>query len=223
LIPLRDENRSLSTPHITRVFIIINVIVFFFFWFLGNSSFEGAIFDYGMIPAYVVTGERLYTLFTSMFMHGGILHLVGNMLYLYIFGDNIEDAFGHGRYFAFYFICGIAASAMHIVSIATTEEIRIPAIGASGAISGVLGAYLLLYPRARVLTLVLYGWAYVARIPSIFFIGFWFVYQLLLGFLPQSGGVAYWAHIGGFIAGMALALILRRRKGTPRVEKPMLF
>jgi len=223
LIPLRDENRSLSTPHITRVFIIINVFVFLFFWFLGNSSFEGAIFDYGMIPAYVVMGDRLYTLFTSMFMHANIPHLVGNMMFLYIFGDNIEDAFGHGRYFAFYFVCGIAASAMHIISITTTEEMYIPAIGASGAISGVLGAYLLLYPRARVLTLVLYGWAYVARIPSIFFIGFWFVYQLLLGFLPQSGGVAYWAHIGGFIAGMALALILRRRKGTPRVEKPMLF
>ncbi len=221
MIPLRDENRSLSTPHVTRVFIIINLVVFFFFWFLGNSSFEDAIFNFGIIPADVVAGERLYTLFTSMFMHGGILHLAGNMLYLYIFGDNIEDAFGHGRYFAFYFICGIAASLMHIVSITIAEEMRIPAVGASGAISGVLGAYLLLYPRARVLTLVLYGWAFVARIPSIFFIGFWFVYQLLLGFLPQSGGVAYWAHIGGFIAGMALALILRRRRKVPRVEEPM--
>jgi membrane associated rhomboid family serine protease len=221
LIPLRDENRSLSTPHITRVFIIINVVVFFFFWLSGAESFWSAIQDYGMVPAYVVTGERLYTLLTSMFMHGGIPHLLGNMLYLYIFGDNIEDAFGHGRYFAFYFICGVAASAMHIMSITATEEMRIPAVGASGAISGVLGAYLLLYPRARILTLM--GWAYVARIPSIFFIGFWFAYQLLLGFLPQPGGVAYWAHIGGFIAGVALALILRRRKGVPRVEEPMLF
>ncbi len=223
MIPLRDENRSLSTPHVTRVFIIINVVVFFFFWLSGAESFGSAIQDYGMVPAYVVTGERLYTLFTSMFMHGGILHLVGNMLYLYIFGDNIEDAFGHGRYFAFYFICGIAASAMHIISITTAEEMGFPAVGASGAISGVLGAYLLLYPRARILTLVLYGWAYVARIPSIFFIGFWFVYQLLLGFLPQSGGVAYWAHIGGFIAGMALALILRIKKKVPRAEEPVFF
>jgi membrane associated rhomboid family serine protease len=221
LIPLRDENRSLSTPHITRVFIIINVVIFFFFWLLGAESFWGAIRDYGMVPADVVTGERLYTLFTSMFMHGGILHLGGNMLFLYIFGDNIEDSFGHGRYFAFYFICGIASSAMHIISITATEEMLIPAVGASGAISGVLGAYLLLYPRARVLTLM--GWAYVARIPSIFFIGFWFVYQLLYGFLPLSGGVAYWAHIGGFIAGMALALILRRKRRAPRVEEPMLF
>jgi membrane associated rhomboid family serine protease len=219
LIPLRDENRSLSTPHITRVFIIINVVVFFFFWLLGAESFWSAIRDYGMVPADVVMGERLYTVFTSMFMHGDILHLGGNMLFLYIFGDNIEDAFGHGRYFAFYFVCGIAASAMHIMSITAPEEMRLSAVGASGAISGVLGAYLLFYPRARVLTLV--GWAYVARIPSIFFIGFWFIYQLLLGFLPQSGGVAYWAHIGGFIAGMALALILRRRKGAPRVEEPM--
>jgi len=107
-----------------------------------------------------------------MFMHGGLLHLAGNMLYLYIFGDNIEDAFGHGKYFAFYFVCGIAASAMHIISITAPSEMRIPAVGASGAISGVLAAYLLLYPRARILTLVLYGWAYVARVPSILFIGF---------------------------------------------------
>jgi len=211
----------LSTPHITRVFIIINVVVFFFFWLSSTESFVHAIFNYGMIPAYVVTGERLHTLFTSMFMHGGILHLAGNMLYLHIFGDNIEDAFGHGGYFAFYFICGIAASAMHILSITVTAEMFIPAVGASGAISGVLGAYLLLYPRARVLTLV--GWGYVARIPSIFFLGFWFIYQLLLGSVQQSGGVAYWAHIGGFIAGVALALILRRKKGVSRIEEPMLF
>ncbi len=199
---------------------MINVVVFFFFWLSGDESFVRAILEYGMIPAYVVTGERLYTLFTSMFMHGGIPHLAGNMLFLYIFGDNIEDGFGHGRYFAFYFICGIAASVMHIISITATEEMFIPAVGASGAISGVLGAYLLLYPRARILTLVFYGWVYFARIPSIFFIGFWFLLQLLLGFLPQVGGVAYWAHIGGFIAGIALALILRKRRREPRVEEP---
>jgi len=221
LIPIRDENRSLSTPHVTRVLIIINVIVFFFFWLSGESSFVQAIFDYGMIPAYVVAGQRLYTLFTSMFMHGGLIHLGGNMLYLYIFGDNVEDAFGHAQYFVFYFVCGIAASAMHIVSITTTEEMFIPAVGASGAISGVLGAYILLYPRARILTLVLFRWAYVAHVPSIFFLGFWFVYQLLLGLLEQSGGVAVWAHIGGFIAGAALALVLRIKKGAPRVKEPM--
>jgi len=221
LIPIRDENRSLSTPHVTRVLIIINVIVFFFFWLSGDQPFENAIDDYGMIPAYVVTGQRLYTLLTSMFMHAGLLHLGGNMLYLYIFGDNVEDAFGHARYFAFYFVCGIAASAMHIVSITTTEEMFIPAVGASGAISGVLGAYILLYPRARILTLVLFRWAYVAHVPSIFFLGFWFVYQLLLGLLEQSGGVAYWAHIGGFIAGATLALVLRIKKRAPRVKEPM--
>jgi len=223
LIPIRDENRSLSTPHVTRIFIMINVVVFFFFWLSGTESFLRAIFEYGMIPEHVVIGDRLYTLFTSMFMHSGIPHLVGNMMYLYIFGDNIEDAFGHGGYFAFYFICGIAASAMHIISITGTEAMGWPAVGASGAISGVLGAYLILYPKARILTLVLYGWAYVARIPSIFFLGFWFVYQLLLGFLPQPGGIAYWAHIGGFVAGVALALILRIKKGVPRVEESTLF
>jgi len=197
------------------------VVIFLFFSFLGFSSFGHAILDYGMIPDYVVRGQRLYTLFTSMFMHGGIVHLVGNMLYLYVFGDNIEDAFGHGQYFAFYFICGIVASATHIISVTATKGMFIPAIGASGAISGVLGAYLLLYPRARILALVPYGWLYVARVPSIFFLGFWFVYQLLLGLLEQSGGVAYWAHIGGFIAGVALALALRIKRGAPRVEEPV--
>jgi len=216
LIPIRDENRSLSTPHVTRAFIVVNVVVFFFFSLQGAEFYLKAILDYGMIPAYVVAGERLYTVFTSMFMHGGLLHLAGNMLYLYIFGDNIEDAFGHGKYFVFYFVCGVAASAMHIISITVPSEMRIPAIGASGAISGVLGAYLLLYPRARILSLVLYGWAYVARVPSMLFIGFWFIYQLLLGSFQQSGGVAYWAHIGGFIAGMALALILKKRRRDTR-------
>ncbi len=222
MIPLRDENRSLTTPHVTRIFIIANLIVFFFFWLLGNEFFWNAILDYGMIPANVVTGQRLYTLFTSMFMHSDIFHLGGNMLYLYIFGDNIEDAFGHGRYFVFFFICGIVASAAHIISITPgTREMGFPAVGASGAISGVLGAYLLLYPRARILTLVLYGWAYVARVPSIVFVGFWFVLQLLFGLLLQPGSIAYWAHIGGFIAGITLALIPRIRGKASRDEETM--
>jgi len=202
----------LSSPHVTRVFIIVNVVVFFFFWFSDYSIFLQSIWDYGMFPAYIVNGERLYTVFTSMFMHGGLLHLAGNMLYLFIFGDNIEDNFGHGRYFIFYFLCGIVASGTHILSITTAEEMFIPTVGASGAISGVLGAYILLYPRARVLTLTFYLWITIVRIPAIFFLGFWFIFQLLAGFLEPSSGVAYWAHIGGFIAGIVLALVLRRKK-----------
>lgn len=212
MFPLRDENRSLSSPHVTRVFIIVNVVVFFFFWFSDSGFFLQSIWDYGMIPANIIKGEGLYTLFTSMFMHGGILHLAGNMLFLFVFGDNVEDNFGHGRYLVFYFLCGIVASAVHILSITTTRGMSLPTVGASGAISGVLGAYILLYPRARVLTLVFYFWISIVRIPAIFFLGFWFIFQLLEGFLGSSSGVAYWAHIGGFIAGIILALILRRKK-----------
>jgi len=174
-----------------------------------------------MIPAYIMNGQRLYTLFTSMFLHSGILHLFGNMLFLHIFGDNIEDNFGRGRYIFFYFLCGIAASFSHILttlypSIPMGGAFLSPAVGASGAISGVLGAYLVLYPRARILTVVFYSWIYFARIPAIFFLGFWFILQLFYGSLTLAfempSETAYWAHIGGFVAGMILALILRRRK-----------
>jgi hypothetical protein len=135
------------------------------------------------------------------------------MLYLYVFGDNIEDAFGHGRYSIFYFLCGLVASLVHIL---TTLDPTVPTIGASGAISGVLGAYLVLYPRARILTLVLTFWIALARIPAVFFLVFWFVFQLFYGTITLAfeipSGTAYWAHIGGFVAGMVLALTVRRRR-----------
>ena len=228
MIPLRDENPTLSPPHVTRLLIIANVIVFLLVWLsdfvtalsgFEIISLEDAILRYGMIPYYIMNGERLYTLFTSMFLHGGIVHLVGNMLYLHIFGDNVEYAFGHGRYVAFYLLCGIAASVAHILSITTADGWLVPAVGASGAISGVLGAYILLYPRARVLTLVLVYWAYIVHIPAVFFLGFWFIFQFLEGILTLGlgvpSGVAYWAHIGGFVAGIALAPILKKRKLPP--------
>ena len=170
--------------------------------------------DYGMIPFFILNGEKLYTLFTSMFMHGGIIHLFGNMLYLYIFGDNIEDTFGHLWYMDFYLISGIAASFAHILSVGNSP---FPAVGASGAISGVLGAYIVLFPRARILTLVFYYWITVTAIPAIFFLGFWFLFQLFAGTLTLgygvASGVAYWAHIGGFLAGIVLALIFKARVG----------
>ena len=209
---------------------MVNVIVFLVTWlpdFLGMEpwlglSFNSVVSNYGMIPANIMNGERLYTLFTSMFLHGDIFHLFGNMLFLHIFGDNIEDNFGRGRYIFFYFLCGIAASFTHIWTtlypgIPMGGASLIPTIGASGAISGVLGAYLVLYPRARILTAVFFYWIYFARIPAIFFLGFWFILQWLYVLLNVAGGVAYWAHIGGFVAGVILALILRRRKpSTPR-------
>lgn len=174
-----------------------------------------------MIPQYVIGGERLYTLFTSIFLHGGIIHLGSNMLYLYIFGDNIEDAFGHGRYLAFYLISGFAASLAHIL---TTLDPAIPTIGASGAISGVLGAYLVLYPRARILALVLAFWIAIISIPAVFFLAFWFVFQLFYGTITFAfeipSGTAYWAHIGGFVVGMILALTIRKRTKMLRSSTP---
>jgi len=134
-----------------------------------------------------------------MFLHGNFLHLFGNMIYLYIFGDNVEYALGSGQYLIFCLSCGIIASITHILSLTNPKEYFIPTIGASGAISGVLGAYLLLYPRARIITLVFYGWAFLTAIPAIFFLGFWFLLQWPYAVYDVGGGVTYWAHIGGFI------------------------
>jgi len=216
-IPLRDKNPTSTTPHVTRTIIAINVIVFLLTWFPVFSSQEetitGYIQDYGMIPAFIMRGQRLHTVFTSMFLHGGIAHIAGNMLYLHIFGDNVEDAFGHKRYLAFYLICGMVAASTHIL---TTVDPYVPTVGASGAISGVLGAYLIMYPRARILTLVLVYWITIRAVPAILLLGFWFIFQLFEGYLTLafevSSGTAYWAHIGGFVAGMALAPILRKAK-----------
>ena len=205
---------------------MINVVVFFFFWISGYNALNEAIWKYGMIPASILGGEGLYTLFTSMFMHGGIIHLFGNMLYLHIFGDNIEDTFGHLWYVGFYVISGIAASFIHILSVSNSLGLYEPAVGASGAISGVLGAYLVLFPKARILTLVFYYYITIAAIPAIFLLGFWFLFQLLEGALTLGygvpSGVAYWAHIGGFLTGVITALIFKAMVGSKGVGRETL-
>lgn len=210
MFPIRDENPSSTSPHVTRFLILVNVIIFIGMYVYGRRFSENFILNYGMVPIDILSGKRLYTLFSSMFLHGGVYHLFGNMVYLHIFGDNIEDAFGHGRYAFFYILCGLAADFAHIASIRTPAGLSVPTIGASGAISGVLGAYAVLYPRARIITLVFYGWAFLTAIPAIFFLGFWFVMQWLLGIFEPYGGVAYWAHIGGFLAGMFLGSLFGR-------------
>lgn len=196
---------------------MVNVAIFFFFLLQGTRSFTISIFRYGAIPLFIVEGERLWTLLTSMFMHANIMHLIGNMIYLWVFGDNIEDALGHVKYLAFYLLGGLAASLTHIASLFVTlpslgyAGFDIPAVGASGAISAVLGAYLLLYPRARIRTLIFYFLISIVSVPAFYYLGFWFLYQLVLGFFSLSGlpsGVAFWAHIGGFVAGLASIKIL---------------
>jgi membrane associated rhomboid family serine protease len=218
-IPLRDENRSQTIPHITRILIIVNIIVFillFYFTFFPEDTtahqLQSLYENLAMVPEDILQAKNLHTLFTSMFLHADIFHLGGNMLFLYIFGDNVEDAFGHFRYLLFYLICGLAADFVHILSLTTPGELVIPTLGASGAISGVMGAYILMYPRARIRTLVLAYIITVVSVPAVFFLGFWFLLQLLYAWLEIGGGVAYWAHIGGFVAGTVLALIVRRKK-----------
>ena len=215
MLPIRDSTKALTTPHVNRMLIMVNVIVFLVWWLsvfgLIGPGFAVDIEErFSMTPYYIVRGQQLYTLLTSMFLHAGWLHLLGNMLFLYVFGDNVEDVFGHISYLVFYIVCGLAASFMYILSLESLSPFE-SVIGASGAISGVLGAYLVLYPKARVLTLV---FPLIVPIPAIIFLGFWFLMQWFYAIFLGEGMIAYWAHIGGFIAGMILALIfgLKRKR-----------
>ena len=214
MIPLHDDNPTEITPVVTYTVIGLCVLAFLWQISLGRIGGERIVYSLGLIPAVFFHAAALpdemtivppaTTLLTSMFLHGGFMHLAGNMLYLWIFGNNVEDSMGHGRFIAFYLLCGVAAGLAQALMDPGSE---IPMIGASGAISGVLGAYLLLYPHARVLVIVPLGLlSTLMRLRAIWVLGFWFVMQLLLSAFSgsQQGGVAFFAHIGGFIAGMAL-------------------
>jgi membrane associated rhomboid family serine protease len=220
MIPLRDLNPTRTTPIVNYLIIALNVLVFF--WELSfGPNIEQELFNVAFIPArFWIPGylaPNLITIFISMFLHGGFLHIASNMLYLWIFGDNIEDQLGHGRYLIFYLLCGFGATMSHAFFNPTS---RVPAIGASGAIAGVLGAYLLLFPRARVTTLIpIFFFIAIRDLPAVFILGLWFVLQLFsgvgslsVGGQEQAGGVAYFAHIGGFVLGMILILIMRPRR-----------
>ncbi len=221
MIPLYDENPTYERPLVNYALIIANALVFVLLVFIeyGFGRYELAKFyyDWAVVPYYITNNSHLYTLVTSMFMHGGFLHFGGNMLYLYIFGNNIEDSMGHGRYLVFYLICGFSAS---LAQILVEPSSTIPMLGASGAIAGVLGAYLVTFPRAKVVTLAIY---FVMRIPAVIVLGFWFLLQLFSGVgsiaSGADGGVAYFAHIGGFAAGMILVLLFRKRNFKARQKK----
>jgi membrane associated rhomboid family serine protease len=234
LIPIKDFNRPLKTPHVNRLLLICNILIFTVYWLSARKIFLPQAFagiiehEFTMIPLEVVHMQRLHTLITSMFMHASWIHLLGNMLFLYIFGDNVEDVFGHGGYITFYIVSGLAAAFTHILSIVfppminvlpglnETYDLTIGVVGASGAISGVLGAYLVLFPNARILTLAGY---FIMPIPALLFLAIWFALQWFYGIFDIAGGVAYWAHIGGFITGMILALAFglkrKRKRETP--------
>ena len=216
-LPIRDVNPTRSFPYVTKTLVFINVAVFIYT--LANPAVAKA---YAFVPA--LAWEEPYRWITHMFLHGGFLHIVGNMIYLWVFGDNVEDRFGHFRFLVLYLFWGLVAAFLHYLSVVIQSAevplvMYIPAVGASGAISGVLGAYLILYPRARVLTLTFFIVITIVEIPAWAYIGFWFIYQLAAGFIElltmQISGVAYFAHIGGFIAGVLTALPARRRLYAP--------
>ncbi len=232
MFPLHDENPLVNTPYATITLIVLNVLIWSVVQGFGSAySLAESLCLYGLVPGdllgqldpgtQIQLGQGLvcpldgqanpFTLLSSMFMHGGWLHIIGNMWFLWVFGDNVEDVMGPFRFVAFYLLCGLAAAGAQI---ATNVASPIPMVGASGAIGGVMGAYALLFPKARVHTLLFLGF-YVTTIavPAVFMLGYWFVLQLLQG-LPSvgssQGGVAFWAHIGGFVAGVALIHVFKR-------------
>ena len=217
VIPLRDVIPSRTTPFVTVGIIAANALAFWFELSLPAGTRQVLICDFGIVPA----AFAWPTLLSSMFLHGGWLHIIGNMWFLWIFGDNVEDRLGHGRYLAFYLLCGAVAG---IAQALVSPDSYIPTIGASGAIAGVMGAYFVLYPRSRVLTLIwLFVFVDIVEIPAVFFLGFWFLMQLFsgVGSVAQTagnhGGVAFWAHVAGFLFGVAAVFVFRRSE-RQRVE-----
>jgi membrane associated rhomboid family serine protease len=211
MIPLRDVIPSRTFPFFTVAFIVLNSAVFMLELSLGARTLEAFMHLYGVVPAEF----RWLPVLTSMFLHGGWLHFLGNMLYLWIFGDNVEDRLGHGRFVLFYFVCGAAAALAHVFM---NPLSTIPTIAASGAIAGVMGAYFVMYPHSRVLALVplIVIWE-IIEVPAILFLGIWFLMQFFSGVGSvaaevgaESGGVAFWAHVAGFLAGVAGVLVLRK-------------
>lgn len=226
MIPLRDENPTHGTPIFVVMIVAANIITFFYEISKG-AGVESLITNFGILPWEIYHGENLrgsllippyLTLVTSMFLHGGFGHIIGNMWFLWLFGDNIEDSMGHFRFLTFYFICGIGAGLAHV---ALDPSSTIPTIGASGAISGVLGGYIVLFPRIRIRTLLVLGFFWnVVRVPAIFFLGIWFLSQAM-GWLGPQTGVAFGAHVGGFVVGAIYTWLFTRPardRAAPRYE-----
>jgi rhomboid family protein len=215
MFPVSDVIPSRTTPYVTISLIALNAIAFLIELQLSDSGLHQLVASYGVVPARFTWPDML----TSMFLHSGWLHFLGNMLYLWIFGDNVEDRLGHARYLLFYLFCGAAAS---LGQVASHPESTLPMIGASGAIAGVMGAYFVLYPQSRVLTAVfIIIFIDLIEIPAIYFLGIWFLMQLFsgvgsLGARAADGGIAFWAHVGGFAAGALLGALWRASEAKRR-------
>lgn len=229
MFPISDDNPTRLTPVVTVALIAACGVVFLFQISLGPQAGKAAVYSFGMIPARIFGGAQLSpelavvpawtTIFTSMFMHGGFLHLLGNMLFLWIFGDNVEDSMGHLRFLVFYLVTGLAAAmSQGLLSPGST----VPMIGASGAVSGVLGAYVLLHPQATVRVLIFLGfYVTMVHMPAMLTLGIWFLVQLLSAAATPAGqpGIAFWAHVGGFVAGMALVPLFKKAE-VPLFQPP---
>ena len=212
MFPLRDTQRSFSFPFVTIALIVVNMLAFLFELSLGPYLRDRFLMVYGLVP------ERasLVTMFTSMFLHGGWMHVLGNMWFLWIFGDNVEDALGHAKYLLFYLLCGLAAA---FTQIFFEPLSRVPTIGASGAIAGVMGAYMVKFPSSRILTLVfIFFFITTFEVPAVFMLAYWFLIQFFngvgsIGYSQVSaGGVAWFAHVGGFLCGIALIYLMGTRR-----------
>ena len=225
MIPIRDDQPRLSTPYITYFLIALNVLIYLFESTLDVGSERALFFAFGVVPSNITqflhgsasSAPTFLPLFTSMFLHGSWAHVIGNMWFLWIFGDNIEDYLGHFKYLFFYLVSGVTAAAAQIILI---PQSQVPTVGASGAIAGVLGAYFILYPRARVLT-----WlppVFFFYLPAWIMLGYWFILQFLSGAASsitgsaQNGGIAFWAHVGGFVAGVILIKVMPRNSQSQR-------
>jgi membrane associated rhomboid family serine protease len=219
MIPLRDVIPSRTLPVVTVALIVVNVLAFLYEASLSDRALDVLVATRGMVPARFAWIDVL----TSMFLHGGWLHLLGNLMSLWIFGDNVEDRLGHGRYLGFYLFCGALGALAHVWADPLSP---VPTIGASGAIAGVMGGYFVLYPRSRVITLLpIFLFIQIVEVPAVVFLGLWFLLQLVSGVGSQlaatpgqaAGGIAFWAHIGGFIVGAALVKLLARPERS-RIE-----
>jgi len=214
MIPLRDVIPSRTTPYITITIIVLNALAWLFELSLPQDVLPAFLQSYGVVPANFAPA----TLVTSMFLHGGWSHVIGNMWYLWIFGDNVEDRVGHGRFIVFYLLCGIIAA---LAQVAADPSSMLPTIGASGAIAGVMGAYFVLYPHSRVLTLLPWIFIQIVELPAIVLLGFWFLMQLFsagaiaVTASTHGGGVAFMAHVAGFIMGAAGIFVFRKRERDP--------
>ncbi len=225
MIPLRDDNPSKTYPVITYGLIAVNVLLFLYNGTVTVHS-RNPLLGYMMVPKAVITGTNetiitdvapWITIFSHMFLHSSWMHLIGNMLYLWIFGNNVEDTLGHFKFFVFYVLCGLGAA---IAQILPNPLSPVPMLGASGAIAGVLGAYFILFPKARVMTIVMY---HIVAVPASVYLGFWFLYQAFNSFVMtasriDSGGVAFQAHLGGFIAGIILIKLMKSPKEIAKIR-----